>query len=92
MLPVADASFPAVEICSDSSAAGKIFWALVTFVIRQKDHLDEIPNRRIAVDHLSDPLINLIIKLGHEIARCRLPPKIKVRGAIEKFGSCLRRR
>ncbi len=30
MLPVPEASLPAVEICSDSSAAGKMGWQFLT--------------------------------------------------------------
>ena len=38
MLPVPEASNPAVEICSDRSAAGMIFFSLRDAVIGQKYH------------------------------------------------------
>ena len=45
MLPVPDASVPAVEICSDRSAAGMIDLGQRDAVVRQEDDLQRLADR-----------------------------------------------
>ena len=47
MLPVPDASMPAVEICSDRSAAGHDLFGQADIVVRQEDDLEAASNRRV---------------------------------------------
>ena len=46
MLPVPEASLPAVEICSERSAAGKIRCAVLDVVVGQEGDLQPASHRR----------------------------------------------
>jgi hypothetical protein len=59
---------PAVEICSETSAAGMIDSARTHAVIRQEDNLQEAAHRRVAIDDLGDVVDQLDDQLGRLIA------------------------
>ena len=52
MLPVPEASLPAVEICSDRSAAGKIALAVLDVEVGQEDDPQAVRASRVGVHHL----------------------------------------
>ena len=59
MLLVPDASVPAVEICSDTSAAGIIFFRIADVVVLDKHHLHQAVHVRIAV-HQFRQLVDIL--------------------------------
>ena len=52
MFPVPEASYPAVEICSERSAAGVDLLRVLHIEVRKKDHLEHAVDAVIAVDHV----------------------------------------
>ena len=54
MLPVPEASMPAVEICSERSAAGMIDLGEADVVVRQEHDLQPAAHSRVVVDDLGD--------------------------------------
>ena len=63
---------PAVEICSDRSAAGMIASAQAHIVVRQEHHPQQVARDRIVVDHLGDVVDQLDDQLRLRVARRRL--------------------
>jgi hypothetical protein len=51
MLPVPEASVPAVEICSDRSAAGHDHLGQRHAVVGHEHHLEPVADARVVVDH-----------------------------------------
>ena len=51
MLPVPRASIPAVEICSERSAAGTMHLGEADVVVRHEHHLQHVAHGRVGVDH-----------------------------------------
>ena len=72
MFPVPEASMPAVEICSERSAAGIDPLAVLDGEVRKKDDLEAIAHGRIAIDDVADGVDQLDDELGEMIARERL--------------------
>ena len=65
MLPVPEASMPAVEICSDRSAAGMIVLGKADIVVGQEHDLQAAPHLRIGVDRPgATSLASLMISLA----------------------------
>ena len=69
IFPVPEAFLPAVEICSDRSAARVDVLAVLDVVVRKKDYLDEIPDFGIAIDHFTDRIDKFDDQLSYEVAR-----------------------
>ena len=70
MLLVPDASVPAVEICSDTSAAGIGLFRIADVVVLDKHHLHQAVHVRIAVHQFrASSLIYLMMPLARHIAR-----------------------
>ena len=65
MLPVPEASLPAVEICSETSAAGIDVLGQRYAVVREKTTSEPVAHARIAVDDLGDRVDELDDELGH---------------------------
>ena len=68
MLPVPEASLPAVEICSDRSAAGIDALAVGDVEVRQEHDLQPVADLRVAIDHVADRVDQLDDQLGDVIA------------------------
>ncbi|KAJ6647790.1 hypothetical protein Bhyg_03013 [Pseudolycoriella hygida] len=83
ILPVPDASVPAVDICSDKSAAGIIFSAKITFNLS--------PTIGSLLTTLATAQISFIICLAVWYPGAALPPIIIVRGVNLAVGSFLMR-
>ena len=71
MLPVPDASMPAVEICSERSAAGMIDLRQADIVVRHEHDLQLVAHRRIVVHHLRHIVDQLDDQLGALVAGSR---------------------
>jgi hypothetical protein len=67
MLPVPDASLPAVEICSERSAAGKYMLRSFDVVVGKEDNLQPIAYSEIVVDECSDGIDQLDDQFRHKI-------------------------
>ena len=72
MFPVPDASLPAVDICSERSAAGYIFCPFLTYKIREKDHLQAVRCVRVVVYDSRRQGDELDDQFCHEVAGGRL--------------------
>ena len=72
MLPVPEASVPAVEICSDRSAAGMITLGQRDAVVGQEHQLQPVADARVAVDHARDVVDQLDHRLGGDVGGGRL--------------------
>jgi hypothetical protein len=68
MLPVPEASLPAVEICSDRSAAGISRSASADVVVRDEDDLEEGRGHRVGVDLRGHVVGELDDLLGEDVA------------------------
>ena len=64
MLPVPEASMPAVEICSERSAAGMIVLGQADIVVGQEHDLEQAAHRRVGVDTPGDVVDQLDDQLG----------------------------
>ena len=100
MLPVPEASIPAVEICSDKSLAGTIISAATDIIVRNENDLEKALDRGIVVDHVTDVVDELDDQLGLPVARggfsgknldarCPIAFRIREDGLIER--NCLDR-
>ena len=72
MLPVPEASVPAVEICSRQIGAGHHHLGDRDAVVRDEDDLQLVADARIVVDHRADIVDQPDDRLRHLVARCRL--------------------
>ena len=68
MLPVPEASLPAVEICSESSAAGINHLSALHVEVGDEDHAQAIAHRAVGVDGRGHGVNQLDDELGHEVA------------------------
>ena len=68
MLPVPEASLPAVEICSERSAAGIDVLAVLDVEVGEEDHLEQRRHAGIAVDHVRDAVDQPDDELGHAVS------------------------
>ena len=68
MLPVPEASLPAVEICSDRSAAGIDVLRVLDVEVREEHDLEPVAHGRVVVHDVGDGVDELDDQLGHEVA------------------------
>ncbi len=68
MLPVPEASVPAVEICSDRSAAGNDLLGQRHAVVGEEDHLEQVADAGVVVDDVRHGVDQPDDQLGHGVA------------------------
>ena len=68
MLPVPEASLPAVEICSDRVGRGVDVLGVLHVVVGEEDDLQPIAHGGVVVHHVGDRVDQLDDQLGHEVA------------------------
>ena len=68
MLPVPEASLPAVEICSDRSAAGIDVLGVLHVEVREEHDLEPVAHVGVVVDHVGHRVDELDDELGHAVA------------------------
>ena len=93
MLPVPEASLPAVEICSERSAAGIDEVRVLDVEVGHEGDPQAGIHRRVGVDRLGHRVDELDDALGHEIAgRSLAAEDERARRDVERRDSSLSRR
>ena len=67
MLPVPEASLPAVEICSERSAAGTMRWARGA-IVRKENDFYPVLNALVVVDTIAHRVDSLDDTFGHLVS------------------------